>query len=156
MCPINRIGTIPNLSQFESEFNNSIEQAFREIGRQAVEWAINHHLYQNRTTNLEDSYGFAVYYMGEMVGEPEIRTPAAVKGVKDYLDGEIKTGHDETVRLLNEYEAYPAGWSLVVMAGMFYASFPNLERFDVLESAELHAEQVAETLLRNITWTKIK
>jgi len=126
-----------------------LEEIMNEIGRIGVSWAIQNHEFNNRTNNLEDSYGYAIYKNGSIQGQPFVTTPKASKSVRG------KSGHDEAVKFLQAYDSFPTGWSVVVVAGMEYASFVEFYYgLDVLQGSEMIAKEAADKLLRNIQWTQ--
>ena len=104
--------------------HRAIIDEFKRLGKIGVEKAKDH-LWQNRTFNLEDSIGFAVYYNGDSVYQEVDSKKASEK-----KDG--KYGHDEAVNFLNSYSAGD-GYTLVVVAGMYYAlPLESVRGYDVL------------------------
>lgn len=139
-------GPLPNLST-EYILDTKLEEIMNAIGLAGVKWAIQNHGFNNRTHNLEDSYGYAVYKDGVMQGDVFITNPKATQTVRG------KSGHDEAIKFLKGYSAATNGFSVVVVAGMEYASFVEFYYgLDVLQSSQVQAEQVANKLLRNIKW----
>ena len=126
-----------------------IEEALHKIGEVGLKAAVQMHEFQNRSFNLEDSYGYAVYKNGAIVGSPVVLNPKATETKK--WKGKSYSGHKEAVDFLTEYKPDNMGWTLVVVAGMFYAAY--VERYynlDVLQSSQLQAEMAAEKFLKGI------
>ena len=104
--------------------HTAIIKEFKRLGKIGVDKAKDH-IWQNRTFNLEDSIGFAVYYNGASVYQ-EVDS----KKASEQKDG--KYGHDEAVNFLNSYSAGD-GYTLVVLAGMYYAlPLESVRGYDVL------------------------
>jgi hypothetical protein len=144
---IKRKGKLPLLPT-EDDFNLKIETIFNKVGRYGVEWAIQNHEFRNRTGNLEDSYGYGVYKNGTIQGEPFITSPKATK------PNNGKYGYREARDFLNSYRPSSDGWTLVVIAGMEYASFVQFYfDLDVLQGSEIMAKKEAINLFKKIKWT---
>lgn len=100
-----------------------------EDAKQAVHVALQTNEFENRTGNLEDSYGAAVYYDGRMVeGTQYTLTPTATKS-KNWYGRDIK-GSEEIVRYLRTYRPRTKGISMIVVAAMPYG--------DILEHGKGH------------------
>lgn len=88
-------------------------------GREAVHEALRTNEFQNRTGNLEDSYGSAVYDNGKMVeGTEYTLTPTATQTKK--WKGKELSGAREIVHYLRTYRPRTKGLSLIVVAAMPY------------------------------------
>lgn len=124
-----------------------LETVMNEIGMIGVEWAIQNHEFNNRTNNLEDSYGYAVYKDGIIQGQPFIPNPKATKPKGG------KYGHEVTAAYLKNYTPSAVGWAVVIAAGMEYARFVQFYYYlDVLQGSEIVARSAADKLLKNIKW----
>lgn len=77
---------------------------------------------KNKTQNLHDSYGSAVYYKGKLI-ESSIRymDEKASVGRFNMYDGEVQKGRNEIAKFLRKYKAIENGMELVVAVAMFYA-----------------------------------
>lgn len=135
----------------------SVEEAMYsamvKIGKIGVEYAINSHGFQNRTFNLQDSYGYAVFKDGQMMGTPVM----AVKKAKEPIifEGLSYSGQEEGKNLLEDFQA-PMGWSVVVVAGMVYASFvEEYYGLDVLQGSEQEAKVNTEEIFKEIPWESL-
>ena len=143
---IKRIGKLPQLGNAYI-VDTKIEEIMNKIGVRGVEYAIQNHEFNNRTNNLEDSYGYAVYKDGAIKGSPFVTASKATQKVGG------KSGHEEAVNFLKSYTPPYAGWTLVVVAGMVYASFVEFYYgLDVLQSSEVEAKSMADQLLKTIKW----
>ena len=89
------------------------------LGMEAIKYAITNHEFNNRTNNLEDSYGYAVYYNGSQINKVITDKKATV------LKGG-KSGNEEANTFLDNYNAGD-GYTLVVVAGMYYAAYVEFE-----------------------------
>ena len=110
------------------------------IGKQCVNTARSLDTYKDQTGNLRSSIGFIVVDGGQVVfssGFPVIKTGS---------EG-AKTGRDFIKELAQENST---GISLIVVAGMNYASYVEAMGFNVLTSAELLAEQKVPEMLRKL------
>lgn len=77
---------------------------------------------KDKTQNLHDSYGSAVYLNG-VLQERTIRymTERAAYGKYNMYTGQPETGRSEIYKFLREHDAYKSGIELVVAVAMFYA-----------------------------------
>lgn len=93
--------------------------------RRVVEEAIRTNEFTNRTNNLEDSYGAALYYDGVLLPEtlyyhePKAITPKKWKG-------KLVSGHDEMMDYFRKFKPRKKGFTLVLVAAMPYGEI--LER----------------------------
>lgn len=104
--------------------NSFIRQLIHELasdGKTAIQEAYKTKDYQNRTYNLHDSYGSAVYYNGVLqVDTIYYLSPNSTTAKKWY--GTLMKGHDELIDFLQEYQGSAKGLELVIVAAMPYAS----------------------------------
>lgn len=111
------------------------------IGERAVTIARERGDYMNRTGNLRSSIGYVILHDGQPVrqGEPEVY-------------GEGNQGSQVAEELLTMVRSeYPQGIVLIVCAGMNYASYvEDIYGKDVLTSARLETEQLAERMLKEL------
>lgn len=121
--------------------DKKVLSSFRTLRDQALEYAQTNHEFKNQTMNLEDSYGAAIYYNGSII-EKTLSSQEATKP-KAYK-GKVYYGHELAEKFLNDYQA-GSGYSLVVVAGAFYAAWVEaLHGLDVLTGAyQLTKEEVA-------------
>lgn len=118
--------------RIEEEAVSNLEYA----GEQAVATARQTQSYTDRSGNLRSSVGYVVVKDGEIV-----RKSGFVK-VKDGDDG-VSEGERFAVSLAGRY---PEGIVLIVVAGKNYAVYVARKGYDVLDSAQLEAENILEKL----------
>lgn len=98
--------------------------------------------YKDQTGNLRSSIGYVVVCDGQIVQMSEFSL--SDKG-SDRVTGQ-QTGKSYIRQLAAKY---PSGIALIVVAGMNYAVHVQ-KRFDVLDSAELKAEEIIPQLLATL------
>ena len=77
---------------------------------------------KNKTQNLHDSYGSAVYYNGKLVpGTKFVFTSRATQGKFNSYSGELEYGRYEINEFFNNYKTHTKGFELVTAAAIFYA-----------------------------------
>ena len=117
--------------------DNDIESGLRDFGNYIIEYAAKSKYPNNRTYNLQDSYGYAIYYDRKMVG-----MPVMLHNIADEPDTEGGWGTERGKRFLESYHPKCKGWSMAIVAGEFYASFlENEKNLDVLVQAMFHSEE---------------
>lgn len=128
--------------------------AMVKIGEIGVEYAVEMHGFKNQTFNLQDSYGYAVYKDGQILGNPMMAQQKATK--PNEVGGIEYSGREEGLNLLEDFNPPDQGWSVVVVAGMVYASFvEEYYGLDVLQGSEQEAKLAAENVFNNIKWESI-
>lgn len=76
---------------------------------------------KDKTQNLHDSYGCAVYYNGQLIESSKyILTSRATMGVYNYNEDELQYGRNEIQAFFKSYKAVPKGFELVTAVAMFY------------------------------------
>lgn len=92
-------------------------------GRKLILKAYNTANYKkDKTQNLHDSYGCAVYYNGKYVyGTKQFLNARAKVPRFNYYTGQKEYGFDEMNKYLDNYKPSTKGFELVVVAAMFYA-----------------------------------
>lgn len=79
---------------------------------------------KDKTQNLHDSYGCAVYYNGSILPYTKyILDPRATKGVKNNKTGNVEYGRQEIEDFFKKYKAIPRGFELVTAVAMFYGEY---------------------------------
>lgn len=85
----------------------------------AVDAAIASNEFKNRTGNLQDSYGAALYKDGVLIRESiYYKTPIATTEKK--WRGEMKSGHDEMIKYFESFKPRKMGITMVLVAAMPY------------------------------------
>lgn len=118
--------------------NSFIRQLIQELaleGQKAIQEAYNNRDFTNRTYNLHDSYGSAVYYNGVLqMDSVYFISPVASVAKKWY--GKWLEGHDELIEFLQEYQGQKNGIELVIVAAMPYASIlEDKRKYKVISGA---------------------
>jgi hypothetical protein len=116
------------------------------IGEEAVKIAREKGSYMDVTGNLRSSIGYCVLADGEPV----------VNGKTERFEGKVGKGEEGAAAsqaLLGKLKSkFPQGLVLIVCAGMNYAAeVEHVRHKDVLTSAELRAEALANKLLGSLT-----
>ena len=105
---------------------------------------------KNKTQNLHDSYGSAVYLDGILQRQSmRLMTASASVGRYNKYDGEIQKGADEIKKFFQRYKAINKGIELVVAVAMFYGQFledgtyaDNGKKWKVISMAEDELEKI--------------
>lgn len=134
------------------KFLDKLIDSLAKDGEKIIKKAYETKTYKDRTYNLHDSYGSAVYYKGVLLPNTiYYTTPNATKTKKWY--GSLIKGHSELIDFLQEYEG-GSGLELVVVAAMPYAS--------ILENQEGRVRQKYKVIsgvtldMNNLTLQKYK
>lgn len=145
---------LDDMDSFFDEAYNDIIKKLVEMGEEAYNTAFVKGRYQNITGNLRSSLGYVIAIDGKVVKEggfKQVRgrgensqrvefTTGTGKEVKFWAKGKAGDGSEGSRKGL-EYakelaSQYEAGVTLVVVAGMDYASYVNSRGYDVIDSAE--------------------
>lgn len=121
---------------------DNIVRILRVIGEQAVNYAKINGNYQDRTANLRNSIGFVIVLDGVIIDELFEKT---IQPKEVSKENPIKTGRDLAYQLAEGKQ----GLSLIVVAGMSYASYVTSKGFDVLISSEREARKLVNELIKN-------
>ena len=104
------INTIIN--RLANEGNKLIIQAFSQAD-----------FNKNKTQNLHDSYGSAVYYNGKLVqGTQRFMTNLAKVGRYNSYTQQVEYGREEIESFFRDYKANNKGFELVIAVAMFYGT----------------------------------
>lgn len=116
------------------------------IGEEVVKYARdpNRKRYTDLTGNLTSSIGYAVIMDGEIMQQSGFE---AVKGKKGIGKKGSKTGCQLLMELIAKYQS---GLVLIVIAGMSYAVHVEAMGLDVLDSAEVKAQDLVKKLLNEL------
>lgn len=121
---------------------DNIVRVLRSIGEQAVNYAKISGNYQDRTANLRNSIGFVIVLDGVVIDELFEKT---IQPKEISKENPIKIGRD----LAHQLAEGKQGLSLIVVAGMSYASYVTSKGFDVLISSEREARKLVNELIKN-------
>lgn len=121
-------------------------------GGDLISSAFNKADYQkDKTQNLHDSYGSAVYLDGKLIQDTiRVLTPKATIPRYNMYEKEYQYGKEEILEFFNSYKPKTNGIELVVAAAMFYGVFlekksGNLKRkYKVISGINEELEQLAK------------
>lgn len=84
--------------------------------------------FNDDTGNLRASLGYIIMYNGKRVQQ-------------DFSHGSAQEGKSKGLEFANKVGTeYPKGWALILVAGMFYASYVEGYGYDVLTGSTLNAQ----------------
>ena len=139
-----------NMGDFERMFQHAESQAEEQfirilkwVGEKAVNEAKENGNYQDHTANLRNSIGYVVSVDGQVVDE---NFNASKHGTEPSNKDPLKYGRTLAVEVAQSKR----GISLVVVAGMRYASYVESKGRVVLTSAEQFASQYLPNLLKQL------
>lgn len=128
-----------------------VVNALADKGQKLIQKAFNESDYsKDKTQNLHDSYGSAVYYNGKLVpGSERYFISRAVEGRYNSTTNEIDYGRDEIESFFHNYKSKRKGFELVIAVAMFYGEIlekgsGNLRRkYKVISSVADDVEMLA-------------
>lgn len=131
----------------EEIMQNDAINILTRLANALLNYAQTRHAFKNQTFNLEDSYGYAIYYNGNIVKKTLSESVASKPKIHDF---EVWSGKDAASSFIDRYPAED-GYTLVVVAGMFYAEWvEKLHRLDVLTGSFNLAQTEIEKLFKQI------
>lgn len=132
-------------------YMGKVYKKLKDSCKDVVEKAIDTHEFENRTHNLEDSYGAAVYYDGMILPETiYYKSPKATER-KKWKNKEL-SGHEEMIKYLMKFKPRKKGFTLVLVAAMPYGEIlerggGNLRRkYQVIVGANKVMQELANDL----------
>lgn len=112
------------------------------VGESCLTAARSTNSYKDRSGNLRSSTGYVIVKNGKIISQV---IHAAGSG------DDRKTGVSEGEKFMREIvRQFPEGIALIVVAGMNYAGYVSAKGYDVLDSAELLAEQLVPQLMTQL------
>lgn len=107
------------------KLRNEFFKSLADEGEILIEKAFNSSDYRkDKTQNLHDSYGSAVFYNGSLVSGTERYLNSMAKVAKyNYHTNEMEKGRDEIRKFFKSYKPKSKGIELVVAVAMFYGEF---------------------------------
>lgn len=139
---------------------NVMLDTLKALGDDALEYISDHNgranSWNNITYNLEDSIGYAIYNNGKCLGTTMLNPVAKATEPRYYKKVE-QWGSDITEEFFSSYTPPEKGYSLIVVAGMFYAEWlETLYELDVLTQAyQKNKDDCLNVFLSNKKkWTK--
>lgn len=134
------------LNLAEADIIKRVVERLAMVGEKAVTVARKQGTYQNVTGNLRSSIGYVILQNGKPVVSGDAEQIGGTDG--DGSKG-VKEGQALLTKLQGEFKR---GIVLIVCAGMNYAYYvENLYHLNVLASAELEANRLADQLLKGLT-----
>lgn len=139
----------------QQEINRRLERLYQALtnvliyaGEEVIKYARNpnRRRYKDRTGNLTSSIGYVVLRDGKVMRESDFATVKGDGTSKGKLTGS-KSGRDFLKSLISEHNN---GLVLIVVAGMPYAAYVEAMGLDVLDSAEIKAEDIVKRLLSKL------
>lgn len=142
--PIRQITPMSEIDRYTEQRLKGLEQAairtLAYCGEVCLNTARSTNSYKDRTGNLRSSIGYVVAVDGRIVNRSDFKT------VKDGGQGS-KQGAAFAKQLVRRF---PKGICLIVVAGMEYAVHVQNKGYDVLDSAELTADRIVPSLLKQL------
>ena len=142
--PIRQTTPKSQINAYIDERMNMLKQAiiynFCAIGEKVRNAAIERGSYTDRTGNLRNSVGYVVIVDGQVYELGSFGKPDGNSEGKS-------TGQSYARSLVKKF---PKGIVLIVVAGMRYASYVSARGKDVLDSAELLADQLVPKMLKQL------
>ena len=105
---------------------------------------------KNKTQNLHDSYGCAVYHNGKLVsGTKRFMTSRATQGRYNDYTGDVEYGRQEIDEYLRNYKPNTKGFELVLAAAMFYGGILESgsglrQKYKVISFMSQEAKEIAD------------
>lgn len=157
MAKQDNLKVISNLPfQIRKLNDDFVTEVMQSLGDSALDDYVNGHLWNNRTFNLEDSIGYAVYVDGvkkseRFLNESEKASTGNKLSWKAHADnGTVFKGRDEAENFIKNYKPTKR-YELIVVAGMFYAAWLEaLHGLDVLTNSYQAAKDNSPKEFKNI------
>jgi hypothetical protein len=120
----------------------AVINTFAYIGETCITESRNNGKYVDRTGNLRSSIGYAVIYEGKAV-----RKGGNTNGTDEGRD----SAQTFSVELIDKVQSYfPGGITLIVVAGMNYATYVEAMGLNVLASSKLLAEKLVPEMMEKL------
>lgn len=113
------------MSKFKDEYIQRLADALASDGEKLIKKAYNTaNFKKDKTQNLHDSYGSAVYYKGKYVpGTKRLLTPRANKSKYNYYTKDLEYGFEVINKFLDTYKPQTSGLQLIIAVAMYYGTF---------------------------------
>ena len=142
---------ITPMSEVEAYLDEQIERIeqliiynLSYVGEQCLTEARSTNSYKDQTGNLRSSIGYIIVKDGRVIRQSDFAVVR--KGSEGKSEGE------QFARSLAS--KFPEGIVLIVVAGMNYASYVSAKGYNVLDSAELLADRLVPSILKQLGFTK--
>lgn len=122
---------------------NALIYNLQSIGERCLNAARGTNSYKDRTGNLRSSLGYVIAIDGKIIYQSNFEV------VKNGTDGS-KSGIQYAKEIVRQF---PEGVALIVVAGMNYAEYVSAKGYDVLDSAELLADNLVPKILKRLGFT---
>lgn len=131
--------------------NKAIVRDLGYLGMQCIIKARTLNTYTDRTSNLRNSIGYVIAKHGTVIDSVFPNDTSGTENGKGK-----KTGEDYAKELANQF---PFGYSLIIVAGMEYASYvEDVRHYEVLEPAKALArmkeKDIAEKIMKSLKSVK--
>ena len=127
----------------EQSMINDIVRVLRYCGEMAVNEARNNGNYKDQTGNLRNSIGYVIAINGKILDENFLESASSSQ---QSSENGLKIGRALAIQIAKETQEI----SLVVVAGMKYASHVESKGINVLTSAENLAKRIIPELLSKL------
>ena len=127
----------------EKQMFDKILRVLRYAGETSVNEARNNGAYQDQTANLRNSIGYVICVDGKVINE---NFSLSSQGTEPSTENGLKIGRELALSIARQ----SINISLIVVAGMKYASYVESKGYNVLTSAEQRANQLIPDLLRQL------
>lgn len=110
------------MGNLSDKYINAYAKQLAEEGRKLITKAFETASFdKNKTQNLHDSYGSAVYYNGKLIPNTKyLFTSRATQGRFNPYSNSLEYGRYEINEFFNKYKPHTNGFELVTAAAMFY------------------------------------
>ena len=142
--PITQLTPMSEIERYTEEqierLKISILRTFMYIGEACLNKARSTDSYKDQTGNLRSSIGYIITADGRVIKSSDFAiVKSGSKGAKDGLAYAKKVAKE-----------FPQSVCLIVVAGMNYAAYVSANGYDVLDSSEILADQMTESLLKKL------
>ena len=134
--------------QSKKNVHNQIVYFLNSVGLHCLAYARDNGLYTDRTGNLRSSVGYIIYHKGNVleINGFDANENEAEPNIKDGVTG-AASGKDLALSLGDELKH---DYTLVFVAGMFYAEYVEKKGYDVLIGTQIEAEVFAQQLFNKL------
>lgn len=143
--PIQQLTPMEEIERYTEErlerFRQAVIRTLFIIGERCINKARRDGNYKDQTGNLRSSIGYVISVDGQVISYSDFQS------VKSSGRGGSKEGLKFAREIAKEY---PNDMCLIVVAGMKYAAYVSAKGYDVIEGAELLAEEQAKKLLKQL------
>lgn len=134
--------------QAKEDVHNQIVYFLNSVGLHCLAFARDNGLYTDRTGNLRSSVGYVIFHKGTAIkdGGFNPNENEAQPELKDGITG-ANEGKDYALSLGGDLEH---DYTLIFVAGMFYAEYVEKKGYDVLIGTQIEAEIYAQQLYNKL------